>query len=41
MLLLGATFGSCTAFHLAEYRVPGSPVTTHGAAALTLDGGRE
>jgi aminoglycoside 3-N-acetyltransferase len=41
ILLLGAGFGSCTALHLAEYRVPGSPVTTHGAAVLTEDGGRE
>jgi aminoglycoside 3-N-acetyltransferase len=41
VLLLGAGFGSCTAFHLAEYRVDGSPVTTHGAAVLTLDGDRE
>ena len=36
ILLLGATFGSCTAFHLAEYRVPGAAArTTHGAAVLT------
>ena len=42
VLLLGADFGSCTAFHLAEYRVPGSAgTTTHGAAVLTADGGRE
>lgn len=41
VLLMGAGFGSCTAFHLAEYRVEGSPVTTHGAAVLTPDGGRE
>ena len=42
ILLLGASFGSCTALHLAEYRVP--EVTrrvTHGAAVLTADGGRE
>jgi aminoglycoside 3-N-acetyltransferase len=39
ILLLGATFGSCTAFHLAEYRVPGAAArTTHGAAVLTPDG---
>jgi len=41
VLLLGAGFGSCTAFHLAEYRVAGSPVTTHGAAVLSAAGGRE
>lgn len=41
VLLLGAGFGSCTAFHLAEYRVDGSPVTTHSAAVLTVGGGRE
>jgi aminoglycoside 3-N-acetyltransferase len=40
VLLLGAGFGSCTAFHLAEYRVQGSPRTTHGAAVLTEDGDR-
>jgi aminoglycoside 3-N-acetyltransferase len=41
VLLLGAGFGSCTTFHLAEYRVEGSPRTTHSAAVLTFDGGRE
>ena len=41
VLLMGAGFGSCTAFHLAEYRVEGSPRSTHGAAVLTDDGGRE
>jgi len=41
VLLLGAGFGSCTSFHLAEYRVEGSPRTTHGAAVLRADGGRE
>jgi aminoglycoside 3-N-acetyltransferase len=41
ILLLGAGFGSCTAFHLAEYRVPGAAaVTTHGAAVLTPEGSR-
>lgn len=41
ILILGATFGSCTAFHLAEYRVPGAAArTTHGAAVLTPEGGR-
>lgn len=42
ILLLGATFGSCTAFHLAEYRVPGAAaVKTNGAAVLTPDGDRQ
>lgn len=41
VLLLGATFGSCTAFHLAEYRLDLPPMTTHGAAVLRPDGGRE
>lgn len=41
VLLLGVGFGPCTAFHLAEYRVAGSPLSTHGAAVLTADGGRE
>ena len=41
VLLLGATFGSCTAFHLAEYRVPGAaPTKSDGAAVRTEDGGR-
>ena len=41
ILILGATFGSCTAFHLAEYRVPGAaPRKSDGAAVRTEDGGR-
>jgi aminoglycoside 3-N-acetyltransferase len=41
VLVLGADFGSCTAFHLAEYRVPGAaPRKTDGAAVRTPDGGR-
>jgi aminoglycoside 3-N-acetyltransferase len=41
VLVLGADFGSCTAFHLAEYRVPGAATTkTDGAAVRTEDGGR-
>lgn len=40
VLLLGAGFESCTAFHLAEYRVP-SPTTEFGAAVRTESGGRE
>ncbi|MET8574939.1 AAC(3) family N-acetyltransferase [Streptomyces sp. NPDC005012] len=30
VLLLGADYGSCTAFHLAEYRVPSPVVRTRG-----------
>lgn len=41
VLLMGAGFESCTAFHLAEYRTPGSPVITHAAAVLAADGARE
>jgi aminoglycoside 3-N-acetyltransferase len=41
ILLLGTGFGSCTAFHLAEYRIPGASTTIHGAAVLTAGGGRE
>ncbi len=40
VLLLGVGFDSCTAFHLAEYRVP-APRTEFGAAVLTGDGRRE
>jgi len=41
VLVLGADFGSCTAFHLAEYRVPGAaPTKTDGAAVRTEGGGR-
>lgn len=39
VLLLGVGFDACTAFHLAEYRVP-SPTTENSAAVLT-DAGRE
>jgi aminoglycoside 3-N-acetyltransferase len=38
VLLLGAGFGSCTTFHLAEYRVPDLPRATHGCAVLTEAG---
>jgi aminoglycoside 3-N-acetyltransferase len=37
VLLLGVGFGVCTAFHLAEYRVP-SPKTEFGCAMLTARG---
>ena len=41
-MLLGAGFGSCTSFHLAEYRVPGAAARTALAGAVrTPDGGRE
>lgn len=39
VLLLGVGFDVCTAFHLAEYRVP-MPKTEFGAAVHTPDGGR-
>ncbi|MCX4734264.1 aminoglycoside N(3)-acetyltransferase [Streptomyces sp. NBC_01363] len=37
VLLLGAGFDSCTAFHLAEYRVP-SPQTDNSFAVMTPQG---
>ncbi|MGH3879893.1 MAG: aminoglycoside N(3)-acetyltransferase [Actinophytocola sp.] len=40
VLLLGVGFNSCTAFHLAEYRVP-APRTEFGGAVLTESGDRE
>lgn len=39
VLLYGAGFDSCTALHLAEYRVPGLPRTTL-SCAVSDDGGR-
>jgi aminoglycoside 3-N-acetyltransferase len=39
VLLLGVGFESCTAFHLAEYRLLGQSPVSHGAAVLT-EGGR-
>ncbi|MFG2523004.1 aminoglycoside N(3)-acetyltransferase [Streptomyces sp. NPDC048527] len=39
VLLLGATFATCTSFHLAEYRIP-SPRTEMGRAVLTSGGRR-
>ncbi|WP_017573050.1 aminoglycoside N(3)-acetyltransferase [Nocardiopsis halotolerans] len=41
VLLLGAGFDACTAFHLAEYRIPGPRLEECGCAVLTPDGGRE
>lgn len=40
VLLLGVGFGSCTAFHLAEYRIPDPPRFEFGAAVRT-EAGRE
>ncbi len=41
VLLLGATFGSCTCFHLAEYRVPHAAQRRQLAGAvLDVDGAR-
>jgi aminoglycoside 3-N-acetyltransferase len=39
VLLYGGGFDSCTAFHLAEYRLPNPPRTTLGCA-VSDDGGR-
>jgi aminoglycoside 3-N-acetyltransferase len=38
VLLLGVGFGSCTAFHLAEYRIPDMPTFEFGAAVMTETG---
>ncbi|MFL1377597.1 aminoglycoside N(3)-acetyltransferase [Nocardiopsis protaetiae] len=40
VLLLGTGYDSCTAFHLAEYRVPEPRTETVGCAVATPDGGR-
>lgn len=40
VLLLGAGFESCTAFHLAEYRVP-TPVRAEHATAVRTSAGRK
>ena len=40
VLLLGAGFDACTAFHLAEYRVPGLPRRVRGCAVLDASGER-
>jgi aminoglycoside 3-N-acetyltransferase len=39
-LLLGVGFARATAFHLAEYRIPGAAPRTYGCAVLDPDGGR-
>nr|WP_159943759.1 MULTISPECIES: AAC(3) family N-acetyltransferase [unclassified Nocardiopsis] len=41
VLLLGTGFGSCTAFHLAEYRAPRPRLEECGSAVRTPDGGQE
>jgi aminoglycoside 3-N-acetyltransferase len=38
VLLLGVGFNSCTAFHLAEYRVPNPPVADNSFATMTSEG---
>ncbi|WP_030564742.1 aminoglycoside N(3)-acetyltransferase [Streptomyces aureocirculatus] len=40
VLLLGAGFGSCTAFHLAEYRLPAPPLVENSFAVMTAEGRR-
>jgi aminoglycoside 3-N-acetyltransferase len=40
VLLLGVGFDKCTAFHLAEYRIPWSPRHEFGTAVLTPEGRR-
>ncbi|WP_232832155.1 aminoglycoside N(3)-acetyltransferase [Nocardiopsis sp. FIRDI 009] len=40
VLLLGAGYASCTAFHLAEYRTPRPAVEEFSCAVLTSDGRR-
>lgn len=41
VLLLGAGWGTCTTFHLGEYRVPGLPRRVRGCAVVTPTGARE
>jgi aminoglycoside 3-N-acetyltransferase len=41
VLLVGVDFGSCTALHLAESRLPGAGWEEHGCAVLCPDGSRE
>lgn len=40
VLLLGVGFDTCTAFHLAEYRVPNAPVAENSFAAIMDEGRR-
>ncbi|HEV2781879.1 MAG TPA: AAC(3) family N-acetyltransferase [Actinophytocola sp.] len=40
VLLLGVGFDTCTAFHLAEYRIPDPPLFEYGTAVLTPSGRR-
>jgi aminoglycoside 3-N-acetyltransferase len=41
VLLAGVGYGSCTALHLAETRVPGAPAEVNECAVTTAGGGRE
>lgn len=41
VLLLGVGYDSCTAFHLAEYRVPDPPTEASSCAVRTPSGNRE
>jgi aminoglycoside 3-N-acetyltransferase len=40
ILLLGVGFDRCTAFHLAEYRLPDPPTCTNSCAVMTPEGRR-
>ena len=40
VLFVGTGWNTCTALHLAEYRVPGAARVTNGAAVLAADGRR-
>jgi aminoglycoside 3-N-acetyltransferase len=40
VLLLGVGYQACTAFHLAEHRVPGAAATVENGAAVAVDGNR-
>jgi aminoglycoside 3-N-acetyltransferase len=40
VLLLGVGYDKCTAFHLAEYRLPDPPTAANGCAVMTAEGRR-
>lgn len=40
VLLLGVGFDTCTAFHLAEYRIPNPPVTNNFFSVMSDEGRR-
>lgn len=40
VLLMGVGYGVCTAFHLAEYRLPSCPSREYGCAVSDVPGGR-